>query len=116
MRVLICGGRNIPASEVWFILDGGLRAEVPGQITSIIHGAAPGVDRAAGEWAESEDIHVIEYPANWKKHGKAAGPIRNRKMLEEGKPDIVVALPGGRGTRNMKQQAEDAGIPVISLP
>jgi hypothetical protein len=40
------------------------------------------------------------------------GPIRNKPMLEEGKPDLVVAFPSGRGTANMMKQAREAGVPV----
>jgi hypothetical protein len=47
-----------------------------------------------------------------KKHGRAARPIRNQRMLDEGKPDLVVAFPGGRGTTDMIRRAERAGVPV----
>jgi hypothetical protein len=41
------------------------------------------------------------------------GPIRNKQMLEEGKPDLMVAFPGERGTANMCKQAREAGVPVM---
>ena len=92
------------------------RLNLPHKFTfRVIHGGALGADTASGEWAKSEGVKVTSYPANWKKHGKAAGPIRNRQMIEEGKPDIVVALPGGRGTANMIAQAEERGIPVVKI-
>jgi hypothetical protein len=50
-------------------------------------------------------VPVIEFPANWKVYGRAAGPIRNMKMLLEGKPDLVVAFPGGIGTADMVKKA-----------
>ena len=61
-------------------------------------------------------VHVI--PADWKKHGRAAGPIRNQQMLDEGKADVVVALWDGksRGTLDMIQRATEAGVPVRILP
>ena len=37
-------------------------------------------------------------------------------MLDHGKPDIVVAFPGGRGTADMVKRAEDAGVRVIRVP
>ena len=55
---------------------------------------------------------ALAYPANWKKHGRAAGPIRNKQMLEEAKPDLVIAFPGGAGTANMVKQAREAGVKV----
>lgn len=119
-RILICGGRDMNSSDVWNWLEKFLRTDVENALgykswppTAIIHGGARGADEGAGQWAESEGIKPTVYKANWKKHGKAAGPIRNRKMIDEGKPDIVVAFPGGAGTKNMVEQAESAGIPVI---
>jgi hypothetical protein len=57
-------------------------------------------------------VPIDVYVAQWKKHGRAAGPIRNQRMLDEGKPDLVVAFPGGRGTADMIRRAERAGVPV----
>jgi len=54
----------------------------------------------------------MPFPADWSRHGKSAGPIRNRQMLIEGRPDIVVAFPGGKGTANMIKQAVEAGVKV----
>jgi hypothetical protein len=74
-------------------------------IGEIIHGAAAGADTLAGDWAAERGVPVRLFRANWEKHGRAAGPIRNRQMLDEGKPEIVIAFPGGCGTRNMVRQA-----------
>jgi predicted Rossmann-fold nucleotide-binding protein len=82
-------------------------------IERVIHGGCRGADEGANDWAKSENIPVIACRADWKKHGKAAGPIRNREMIRLHQPDYVVALPGGRGTADMINAAEAAGIPVI---
>lgn len=82
---------------------------------TIISGGATGTDSAAIDWAVVNWCHFEEYPADWKKHGKAAGWIRNKQMLIEGKPDLVVAFPGGRGTAHMKKIAREAGIEVIEI-
>lgn len=57
-------------------------------------------------------FEVAACPADWKKHGKAAGPIRNQSMLTEHKPDLVIAFPLGesKGTRDMIRKAKAAGI------
>jgi hypothetical protein len=52
------------------------------------------------------------YKAEWDKHGRAAGPIRNQQMLDDGKPDLVLAFAGGRGTDDMCRRAREAGIEV----
>jgi hypothetical protein len=66
----------------------------------------------AGKWAESQGVTVEAYPADWKKHGRAAGPIRNQRMLDEN-PDILVAFPGGKGTADMVARARKASLTVI---
>ncbi len=122
MRVLICGGRDLCRHEAFNWLERNLFDEISFAtgcsvvtIDAIIHGGAKGADQAADDWAKSENIKSICFPANWKKHGKAAGPIRNRQMIDQGRPDIVVALPGGRGTRNMINQADGEGIQIIEV-
>lgn len=114
MKVLVRGGRNFEDFEhVQRELD---HFHQQYHFTELIHGCARGADTAAGRWARSEHIKVREFPADWKKFGKAAGHIRNQQMLQEGKPDIVIAFPGGKGTANMIRQAQDAGIKVeVSL-
>lgn len=69
----------------------------------------------ADEWAVVNWAQFEEYPADWKRYGMAAGPIRNRRMLKEGKPDIVIAFAGGRGTADMVRQAKAAGVPVVKV-
>lgn len=65
------------------------------------------------------NIYVKEFPADWETHAKAAGPIRNRRMLEEGKPELVLAFKNGfdhtlsrGGTENMVKQAKALGVAV----
>lgn len=81
----------------------------------IIAGRARGVDTDVIGWAVGAWVPCTEYPADWKTHGRAAGPIRNQQMLDEGKPDVVIAFPGGRGTADMKQRARDSHIEVIEV-
>lgn len=81
----------------------------------IIEGGALGADRCAMIWAEVQGIPVTTFSAEWKKYGKAAGPIRNKRMLDEGRPDYVIAFPGGDGTADMVTQAKAAGITVHEI-
>ncbi len=71
----------------------------------LIQGEAAGADALAKRYAIEHNIEVISVPAQWIKHGKAAGPIRNREMLEKYPNAIVVAFPGGAGTANCKTEA-----------
>jgi len=122
VKVLICGGRDLNQADAWNMLERDLKdavAEIIGarsfSIDTVIHGGCRGADEAAAGWGASEGAKVIACPADWKKHGKAAGPIRNRKMLLDHKPDVVVALPGGRGTADMINAAEECGVRVVRL-
>ena len=82
----------------------------------VIHGDCRGADKMAGVVAEKLGMEVIPFPAKWEKHGRSAGPIRNQQMLDEGKPDKVIAfhqdIDNSKGTKNMIKIAEKAGIPV----
>lgn len=81
----------------------------------IIQGDAKGADSLAKKWAEANSLQHFDFPANWGRYGKKAGYLRNKQMLEEGKPDLVVAFPGGRGTSMMVKLSQDAKVPVKDL-
>lgn len=112
MRVLICGDRNwedvaAVEREIFCRL-------APGDV--VIHGACRGADLIADIVAEHFGLEREAYPADWK-IGRSAGPIRNKQMLVEGKPDEVWAfhanIAESKGTRNMLAQAKAAGISTI---
>lgn len=110
-RVLVCGGRDYSdVGQLFDVLD---TAHAANPIVDVIHGNASGADSLAHEWAYRRRIRMRPFTADWKKHGKAAGPIRNQRMLDEGRPDMVIAFPGGRGTADMIERANKAGVPVV---
>lgn len=112
VRILVTGGRTFHDREwLWAALDY-LGAIKP--ITGIIEGGAPGADTCAYEWAYRREIPCLVVPAQWEKHGRSAGMIRNREMAEL-RPDIVLACPGGKGTTNMVETAKAMGLKVIFL-
>lgn len=116
MRVLVCGGRKFSDRELLYKVLNIIHNGIKGGIKTIIHGGASGADSIAGDWS----VNVLKkeaevYLANWNLHKTAAGPIRNRKMLKEGKPDIVVAFPGGSGTSDMIKIATAAGVKVFDI-
>lgn len=114
MRVLVCGCRDYQdRGRVFKTLSDIHAARV---ITELHEGGAEGADRLAFEWGcQHLRILKIRWEADWKKHGRAAGPIRNQRMIDEGKPDLVLAFPGGRGTADMVRRARAAGVEVIEL-
>ena len=113
-RVLICGGRAYSnKAQLTFMLD---QMHKQAKFSCVITGAAHGADALAEDWATRNALDIETYPANWACDGKAAGPIRNLKMLAEGKPDLVIAFPGGKGTAHMKKIARAHGIQVVEIP
>lgn len=112
MRVLVCGGRDYGDAAVLGRFLDALHHERA--FSTLIEGGARGADRLARRWAQSRGVQVVTYPAQWDAFGKRAGFLRNRQMLEEGRPDMVVAFPGGRGTLSMVMLAVEASVPVAA--
>lgn len=113
MRVLVCGGRDFRDRDLAYTTLDNLHFIEP--ITHIIQGGASGADFLAFRWAENHFIPSTEYRADWNANGRAAGPIRNQRMIDEGKPDFVVAFRGGRGTADMLRRAKAAGIKTTEI-
>ena len=110
MRVLVCGGREFTDKEYLEKVLDAFNAAIP--FECVIEGGAMGADRLAANWAKKNNIENIRFAADWDKYGKAAGPIRNKQMLDEGKPVLVIAFAGHEGTANMIKQAKGANIQV----
>lgn len=109
-RVIVCGGRSyFNKLHVWKVLDEVLRIHGP---FILIEGGAAGADTSARLWAQDRKVDSETHHANWAKHGKSAGSIRNSEMLDSG-CDLVIAFPGGRGTVDMVSKAKQRNIEVI---
>jgi|JI9StandDraft_1071089.scaffolds.fasta_scaffold107376_4 hypothetical protein len=108
MNAIVCGGRFYKnRALVYSVLD-------YYRPTFVIHGAQTGADTLAKDWANSRGVAEHGEEANWTKYRRAAGPIRNGKMLTF-RPAVVIAFPGNTGTADMVQQARAAGIMVIEI-
>lgn len=112
-RVLVCGDRN------WKDLACILNVLKTVKPDVVIEGGARGADSLARLAAESLNIPVEEYLANWEEYGRAAGPLRNQEMLDKGKPDKVVAfhndIEKSKGTKNMINLAKRKGVSWIII-
>lgn len=107
IRVIVCGGRGYNG-DVCSPLDALLDLEGP---FVLVHGDAPGADTAAALWAESRGLPIEAFPADWNRHGRAAGPRRNRRMMQAG-AGLLVAFPGGVGTEDTVRRARAEYCPV----
>ena len=126
MRVLICGDRNyinVEAIRSWLtkLQDWGY--------DTVIEGGAKGADTIAMEEAARMNFNISHYPAKWEEYKKkfpiqqygmnwkSAGTDRNTQMLDEGRPDLVIAfhtnIEKSKGTKNMIKQAKARNIKVI---
>lgn len=109
MRVIIAGSRTLddPQMVCAAIAASGF------DVTEVVCGCAQGVDIRGYFWSVQNDIPCTKFPADWRKHGKAAGPIRNRKMAEYADALIAVWDGKSRGTRHMIEVALRLGLKVF---
>lgn len=109
MRLVTTGGRDYyDRYIVWGILDK-LRP------VAVAVGCASGADECVREYCKLREVAYRVFRAQWDVHGRGAGPMRNREMLVEFEPDLVLAFPGGRGTTNCVEQAKSLGIIVLGV-
>lgn len=111
MKILVCGGRDFLDEELF----NRTMKEFENKNVTIIQGNSKGADALAYYWALKYALKEESYQADWNTHGKKAGPIRNKRMLEEGKPDLVIAFPGGKGTAHMVKIAKEANVEVREI-
>lgn len=84
---------------------------------TIIHGGCSGVDQVADKIARKHGWSVEVYPAQWKKYGKQAGPLRNLQMVKEAKPEMAILFisPESKGTKNMLTIIEEYNIAHVKV-
>ena len=111
------GGRDLAWPQQRIAAE--LRAHSGGRLVHLLlHGGARGADAAIGAAAQQLGWSSLVMPAQWQRHGRAAGPIRNRELLEQAitravahsSPRcqvsvLVVAFPGGAGTASLVREA-----------
>lgn len=110
MRVLICGDRDWKDEDT---IENYIKTLPPRSV--VIHGNCRGADRIARRLALKHGHSELPIKAKWGKHGRSAGPRRNREMLDKGKPDIVIAfhdnIEESKGTKDMIDKTRKRGIP-----
>jgi hypothetical protein len=116
MIVVVTGSRDWKRAD---ILNKALDTLSP---TLVFHGGARGADTLAGKWCDEKGVDCLIVPALWTGHGKQAGTLRNKRMLELAKmiaessqSSIKVAafpLPDSIGTKHCMSQAKKMGIAI----
>lgn len=109
MKTIIAGSRDIHDAGVVHkaITESGFK------ITQVVSGGAPGVDYVGEALAQQHGMDLKIFPADWKTHGKAAGPIRNKQMAKYADALIAVWDGQSRGTKNMIEEMQRLGKPVF---
>ena len=109
MRVIIAGGRDIdpPSKTFWRFL-----AESGFDIDCVLSGGATGIDAHGEMYALANGIPLETYPAEWDKHGKAAGPLRNAQMARNADALILIWNGKSKGSRNMLQAAVGQNLKI----
>ena len=111
MRTIIAGGRDfVGKTQDQMVLDY-LAMELP--ITAVLCGMARGADTFGRDWAKEKGIPVSKFPADWDRHGKQAGFMRNEEMARNA--DALVVFPGGRGTSDMIRRAIEYGLKIEKI-
>lgn len=111
IRVLVYGGRDFIGGLNHLEWVDYLFADWGPEEITVVSGGARGADRLGEVWAEEIGATLEVFPADWEKHGKAAGHLRNQEMLDSG-VDYAVEFPGGRGTADMRRRLDKAGVKV----
>lgn len=109
MKTIIAGTRTCPQKHVLAALEA---CPWTSEISLVLCGGAKGADHWGQEWAVSTDRLVEYFPAEWMRHGKKAGPIRNREMAEAAEALILVWDGKSKGSANMKREAERMGLKI----
>jgi hypothetical protein len=110
MKIIVTGGRDyLITSHIYRVLN-----EL--QPDHVVHGdCKTGADAIATEWCRKNGVPYTAFPAHWSKQHRAAGPIRNGRMIHCSEADIVVAFPGGRGVNDCVKQAKKFGMKIMDL-
>ncbi len=115
--MIIAGSRTFPRERCMTHLRDIFEARPLPSV--IVSGCAAGPDSFGIEWAEQRGLHVVRFPADWKKHGKRAGILRNVLMAEYAKEragELMAFWDGeSRGTAHMIEACERIGVPTAIL-
>ena len=113
LRVLVCGSRYYTNYQKILEQLKKLDVEV------VISGACRGADYLAVKAARTCGFPYVEFPADWQRFGKKAGPIRNYQMIKDGKPDFALVfhpdIENSKGSRHMLSLVKKAGVPFLII-
>lgn len=127
MKLIIAGSRDlmlideeITAAVTSFIINNpkttiDLDSPIMTYLTEVVSGGARGIDKLGELWAKHRGIPVRRFPADWDKHGNAAGAIRNREMADYADGALILWDGESRGSKNMYETMRELGKPALCI-
>jgi hypothetical protein len=115
MKLLIAGSREYPVNGNFadkmaeFVSAYGMPSEI------VSGHCSKGPDEAGERWAKANKVPLKIFPANWDEHGKAAGPIRNRKMAPYCDRALIFWDGKSRGSKNMIEELQKNNKPYTVI-
>lgn len=119
MMIIVCGDRNWSNRQLVNQVLNKYYNELTRDVKVLVHGGCRGADLIASEEGRKIGFKIKEYSANWDLYGKAAGPVRNEKMLKENliwNPKVIAFhndIKSSKGTKHMVNIAKKAGLEVV---
>jgi len=115
IRIGVTGGRDYKNVECVRHVLNMARCTLQDRLFIVV-GDAKGLDALVRDWAFAnlDPSYISVHYADWDKHGKLAGPIRNEEMAKMGL-NLLIAWPGGKGTENMKSLARKYNIQIMEI-
>lgn len=119
MKLIIAGTRDLDIDDLFMDRLIGLficphTPDLPKNF-EIVSGGASGIDSCGECFARGLDIKVTRFPANWEKHGKAAGPIRNKEMAKYADALLLIWNGVSHGSANMKDEMRRLNKPIYEV-
>jgi hypothetical protein len=112
-RVIIAGSRTTPENNKELLEQ--ISQILPKENLTIVSGTARGGDRLGENWAKENGVEIRQFPAEWNKHGKSAGMIRNKEMAEYATELLLIWDGESRGSANMKKEAEKRKLKITEI-
>lgn len=113
MKTIVAGSRDYHNyAHVETMLDYFVKDHI---IAEIVSGGAKGADALGERYANEHNIPLKVFPADWNKHGRAAGPIRNAQMGDYADQLIAVWDGKSKGTKNMIDYMNKLMKPVFII-
>ena len=111
MKTIIAGSRDINDMEL--LLEAIKKSKF--KITEVVSGCCKGVDALGEEWAVDKNIPIYWIPADWEKHQRAAGPIRNQRMAKYADQAIIIRFQYSKGSINMFEEMNKLKKPIYEI-